>query len=163
MNVNKVISLELGWGTKSLLTFNALVTASKGKGEGRVKCTVSKHRIAKTAILVGTQMLLRMPPATVLELVEKWAYISNLKPRVYRKRMVRLVLACASPPGLLEGLDRVLKHISGAVSHRRVTKTALCIGLDSLSRVEPGKLRLLVSKICPVPRKYWDPELGLWL
>jgi hypothetical protein len=163
MTGRKNAMLDLSNTPDSTLILNALVTATKGKGEGRVKCTVTKHRVAKTAILLGIQVLSKRPPSTALKLVEKWAPIC--KPGRGGRLRVRteLVLECSSTQGLLEGVDRVWRNISGAVSHRRVMKAALCLGLDSLNRVEPGKVRQLVSKVCPVPKKYWDPELDQWL
>lgn len=100
----------------------------------------------------------------VLKLIEKWAPLRG-KVRGHVKKPVRteLVLECASTQGLLEGVDRVWRVVSGAVSHRRVMKACLCIGLESLNRVDQGKVRQLVSRVCPVPKKYWDFELGLWL
>lgn len=74
-----------------------------------------------------------------------------------------LVLECSSTQGLLEGVDKVWMAIQGAVSHRRITKAALVIGVQSLSQIDSGMVRKLVSRRCPVTRKYWDEELGLWL
>jgi hypothetical protein len=156
--------LELGYSTESILILDALVADSRGKGEGRIKCTVTKHRVAKTAILFGIQVLSKRSPSIALKLIEKWAPICKPgRGRKIRRRRTGLVLECSSTQGLLEGVDRVWGDIGGAVSHRRVTLAALCLGLDSLNRIEPGKVRRLVSKLCPVPNKYWDPELGLWL
>jgi hypothetical protein len=146
---------------------SALFEASKGKGEGRIKCTLTKHRIAKTAILLGIALLSKKPPSMALKLIDRWAPVRVPVARGTRvhKKVVRteLVLECSSTQGLLAGVDRVWRLISGAVSHRRVTKAALVIGLDSLNKVDHGKVRQLVSKVCPVPKKYYDSELGLWL
>ena len=60
IRVNAV--LDLHSNPEALVALNALVMASKGKGEGRIKCTVTKHRVAKTAIILGIQLLSRKPP-----------------------------------------------------------------------------------------------------
>lgn len=158
--------LDLTNSTDSIVTLNALWEASKGKGEGRIKCTITKHRLAKTAILLGVAILSKRSPSTIQTLIEKWAPLRvPLRGAKGHKRVVKteLVLECSSTQGLLEGVDRVWRLISGAVSHRRVTKACLCLGLDSLSKVDPGQVRKLVSKVSPVEKKYWDPELNQWL
>jgi hypothetical protein len=159
--------LDLSNSIESIDILQSLFDASKGKGEGRIKCTITKHRIAKTAILLGIALLSKKPPSMALKLINQWAPTRVPVPRGMRahKRVVRseLVLECSSTQGLLDGVDRVWRVISGAVSHRRVTKACLTIGLDSLNKVDPGKVRQLVSKVCPVPKKYFDPELQQWL
>lgn len=137
-----------------------LLAATKGKGEGRIKCTITKHRLAKTAIVIGTQVLKKKAPSILKRTIEKWAPL-RVKGRIYSH--FELVLECASTQGLIEGVDQVWKLALGAVSHRRVMTAALCIGLESLHRVDHTKVRLLVSKVCPVQKKYWDPEIGQWL
>lgn len=166
MTERKNAVLDLTNSTDSVETLNALFEASKGKGEGRIKCTITKHRLAKTAIFLGIVVLLKKSPSIALKLIERWAPLRvPLRGKKGYKRLIKteLVLECSSTQGLLEGVDKVWKHIEGAVSHRRVTKACLCLGLDSLSKVDPGTVRKLVSKVSPVQRKYWDPELGLWL
>lgn len=159
--------LDLSNSTDSVVILNALFEGTKGKGEGRIKCTITKHRLAKTAILLGIAVLSKRSPSIVLKLIEKWAplRVPMRGSAKTHKRVVKteLVLECSSTQGLLEGVDRIWKGIQGKVSHRRVTKACLCLGLDSLNKVDPGKVRQLVSKVCPVPKKYWDAELGLWL
>jgi hypothetical protein len=161
------IVLDLSTSPESSEALHGLFAATNGKGDGRIKCTITKHRIAKTAILLGVQLLLKRGPEAISKLIEKWAPVKKpgrrLGSKKTKKIKTELVLECSSTQGLLEGVDKVWRKIAGEVSHRRVTKAALVLGLDSLSKVEPGKVRLLVSKVCPVPRKYWDPELGLWL
>jgi len=158
--------LDLTNSTDSVVILNALLEASKGKGDGRIKCTITKHRLAKTAILLGIAVLSKRAPSIILKLIEKWAPLRvPLRGSKPHKRVVKteLVLECSSTQGLLEGVDKVWRAISGKVSHRRVTKACLCLGLDSLNKVDPGKVRQLVSKVSPVQKKYWDAELGLWL
>jgi hypothetical protein len=167
---NAVLNLTNAQESSRLLQL--LYDSSKGKGEGRIKCTISKHRIAKTAILLGVLLLSRRDSPTALELIQNSAPKERpgRKPRVARAHKkitprvkVELVLECASTKGLVEGVDRVWRLINGAVSHRRVTMACLAIGLGSLSKVDPGKMRQLVSKVCPVSTKYFDYELGQWL
>lgn len=158
--------LDLTNSTDSIAILKALHEGTKGKGEGRIKCTITKHRLAKTAILLGITVLSKRPPSMIRKLIERWAPLRvPLRGAKGHKRVVKteLVLECSSTQGLLEGVDRIWRLISGAVSHRRVTKACLCLGLDSLSKVDPGKVRQLVSKVSPVTKKYWDAELGLWL
>lgn len=166
MTERKNAVLDLTNTIDSVEVLRSLLEATKGKGEGRIKCTITKHRLAKTAILLGITLLLKRSPEVSLKLIEEWAPLRKpLRGKKGSKRVVRteLVLECASTQGLLEGVDKVWKNISGAVSHRRVTKACLCLGLDSLNKVDPGKVRLLVSKLSPVQKKYWDEELGQWL
>ena len=166
MTGRKNAVLDLTNTIDSVGVLRSLFEATKGKGEGRIKCTITKHRLAKTAILLGITLLLKRSPEVSLKLIEKWAPLRKpLRGKKGSKRLVRteLVLECSSTQGLLEGVDKVWKSISGAVSHRRITKACLCLGLDSLSKIDSGKVRLLVSKLSPVQRKYWDEELGQWL
>jgi len=44
-----------------------------------------------------------------------------------------------------------------------VMTAALCIGIETLNKVDHTKMRQLVSKVCPVSKKYWDPEVNQWL
>ena len=76
---------------------------------------------------------------------------------------VEIVLECASTKGLIEGVDRMWRLVDGAVSRRRVTMACLALGLDTMGKVDSGRMRQLVSKICPVSTKYFDAELGQWL
>lgn len=165
MTTRRNVVLDLAYSPESGVILQALLDATKGKGDGRIKCTVTKHRIAKTAILLGIQVLLKRPPSIIQTLIEKWAPLRKPGRRKGVRAMVKaeLVLECSSTQGLFEGVDRVWRLISGSVSHRRVTKACLCLGLDSLNKVDPGKVRQLVSKVCPVTTKYWDAELKHWL
>lgn len=152
--------LNLGGSPASVAILQALLVSTKDKGEGRIKCTITQHRLAKTAIIIGIQLLKKKPPRTLRKIIERWA------PRKVRDLTVpsfRLVLECSSTQGLLEGVDDVWKQTLGAVSHRRVMTATLCLGLDLLNKVDPIKLRQLVSKVCPVQKKYWDPEISQWL
>ena len=155
--------LNLHNTSEAISNLRAIVAATHGKGEGRIKCTVTKHRVAKTAILLGIAILSKKPPSTALEYIKKWAPKQRWIGRT--KVKVNLVLECASTQGLLESVDRTWKKVNEmeAVSHRKVMTAALCIGLDSLTKVDSGKVRLLISKLSPVPFKYWDPELDQWL
>jgi hypothetical protein len=162
MSVNSL--MDLTYSSKSVEILQSLFDVSKGKGEGSIKCTVTKHRIGKTAILLGIEILTKRSPSRVLALIERCAPIRRSGwEKGKGKTKVVLCLECSSPQGILTGIDQVWRLIDGEVSRRRVTKAALCLGLESLNRVEPSKVRQLVSKVCPVPRKYWDPELGQWL
>jgi hypothetical protein len=167
MSSHRNTVLDLSNSIESSDILNSLYEASKGKAEGRIKCTITKHRVAKTAIILGIRLLSRKPKGIVLGLIERWAPLRLKSAPGVRshKRMVKteLVLECSSTQGLLEGVDKVWRAIDGAVSHRRVTKAALTIGLDSLNKIDPGKVRQLVSKVCPVPKKYYDQELQQWL
>jgi hypothetical protein len=165
MRIIKNIILDLTHSKASVANLQALFDASIGKGEGRIACTVTKHRLSKTAILLGVEILKKRPPSSVLELIDKWSPMAILPGvRLKRKRhRTTLVLECSSTQGLLEGVDQIFKHIDGRVSHSRVAKACFCLGLDSLARVDPGQVRMLVSKVSPVKKKYWDPGLGLWL
>ena len=149
----------------SVAILNSLYDASKGKGEGRIKCTLTKHRIAKAAVLLGIRVLLKRSPDTLLKTIEQWAPLRKPGPVGSQRARAKagLALECSSTQGLLEGVDRVWRLINGEASHRRVLKACMCIGLDAMSRVNQGKVRQLVSKLSPVKQKYWDPELGLWL
>jgi hypothetical protein len=165
---NAVLNLTNAQESASIL--HSLYTDSKEKGEGRIKCTVSKHRIAKTAILLGVLIISKRPPSAALDLIQHMAPRERpgRKPRGIRSHKktnpkVELVLECASTQGLVEGVDRVWRLVAGAVSRRRVMMACLTIGLDSLNKVEPGKMRQLVSRVCPVSTKYFDAELGQWL
>jgi hypothetical protein len=152
--------LNLVGSPESAAIMMALLASTKDKGEGRIKCTVTKHRLAKTAIVIGIQILKRKPQSTLKQLIEKWA------PRKVRGRICSnfvLVLECTSTQGLLEGVDYVWRQTFGAVSHRRVMTAALCIGIETLNKVDHTKMRQLVSKVCPVSKKYWDPEVNQWL
>ena len=147
-------------------TLDSLWRGSRGKGEGRIKCTITKHRLAKTAIVLGIKILSQKPPASIIKLASEWAPLRKpgRPPRGVKKHSrTELVLECASTTGLLDGIDTVCRMTTGAVSHRRVAKTALYLGLDSMSKVEHAKVRQLISRVCPVPKKYWDPEVGEWL
>lgn len=156
--------LDLTNSTDSVEILGTLFEATKGKGEGRIKCTITKHRLAKTAILLGIAVLSKRSPSIALKLIEKWAPLrAPVKGKKKRVVKTELVLECSSTQGLLEGVDKVWRAIAGKVSHRRVTKACLCLGLDSLNKVDPGKVRQLVSKVCPVQKKYWDFELEQWL
>lgn len=145
---------------------NELYQGTQGKGEGRIKCTITRHRLAKTAIVLGIAVLSKKSPSLVLKhiLESTPSTRSGRKPKG-KKRPVRasIVLECASTPKLLEGIDSLWRLISGELSHRRVTTACLNLGLEMMGRQDPGKVRLLVSKVCPVTTKYWDPELGAWL
>jgi hypothetical protein len=158
--------LNLGNTPGSYTTLQELFGASKGKGDGRIKCTITKHRIAKTAILLGVELLLRRHPSMILKMLDTWAPVRkpgrNGAPKVKYTKM-ELVLECSSTQGLLEKVDQVWRRISGEVSHRRVMTACLTLGLDSLNKVDPGKVRQLVSKVCPVQKKYFDHELQQWL
>lgn len=159
--VNTVLNLHNT--SEAVKHLRAIVASTQGKGEGRIKCTVTKHRVAKTAILLGITILSRRPPSIALEFVKKWAPKQSW---VGRNRVkVNLVLECSSTQGLLEGVDNMWKKVNEieAISHRKVMTAALCLGLDSMNKVDPGKVRELVSKLCPVKTKYWDPELDRWL
>lgn len=160
--------VDLSASPRSYSTLVALWETTKGKGEGTVKCTLTKHRIAKAAILFGVQILLRREPSDLMSLILKWSPQKKSGPKGPRKQVrtrVRsgLTLECSSTQGVLEGVDQIWRLIHSEVSHRRVMTACLCLGLDSLARVDPGKMRQIVSRLVPVPRKYWDPELGLWL
>lgn len=160
MTIHRNAVLNLGGRPESAATLQELLASTKGKGEGRIKCTITKHRLAKTAIILGTQILRKKDPSILKEFIEKWS------PRKVRGRTYsnfELVLECASTQGLIEGVDRVWRRTQGTVSHRRIMTAALCLGIESLSKVEPTKVRLVVSKVCPVIKKYWDPELNQWL
>lgn len=163
MLAHKNTVLNLHKNSLSISQLHALVASTEGKGEGRIKCTVTKHRVAKTAILLGIAILSKKPPSTALKYIKKWAPKQRWIGRT--KVKVNLVLECASTQGLLESVDRTWKKVNEmeAVSHRKVMTAALCIGLDSLTKVDSGKVRQLVSKLAPVPTKYWDPELDQWL
>lgn len=159
--------IDLGDSDSAIEILDTLMKGSRGKGEGRIKCTVTKHRLAKTAIMLGIKILSRQPPASIQRLAEKLAPLRKPgRPARGAKRRLRteLVLECSSTQGLLDGLDTVWRIIAtGEVSHRRIAKTALCLGLDSMAKVDHGKVRQLVSRVCPVPKKYWDTEVGAWL
>lgn len=157
--------LDLSNTIDSVEVLDRLYIASVGKGEGRIKCTLTKHRIAKTAIVLGVQILLKRTPSSILGIIEKRAPLKTRgQSRPHRKAVrTHLVLECASTQGLLEGVDRVWKMTNGTISHRRVMKASLCLGLESLARVDHAKVRQLVSKVCPIQKKYWDPEVGGWL
>jgi hypothetical protein len=159
--------LDLSNSIESVEILTSLYEASKGVADGRIKCTITKHRVAKTAILLGIKLLLGKPRGVALSMVEGAAPYREKPPvgvRSHKRRIkAELVLECSSTQGLLEGVDRVWQAIGGEVSHRRVTKAALVIGLESLNKIDPGKVRQLVSKVCPVTRKYFDKELGEWL
>lgn len=165
MLLRKNAEVDLSNTPGSVEILAALFDSTKGKGEGRIKCTITKHRIAKTAILLGTQVLLKRRPDTLPKLIEQWAPLRKPGPSSPSRVKVRagLTLECSSTQGLLEGVDQIWKLIGGTHSHRRVLKACMCIGLDSLSKVDPGKVRRLVSRLCPMKRKYWDPELNQWL
>jgi hypothetical protein len=162
-------SLEMYTNPDSLVLLKELVDASRGASEGTTKCTITKSRIAKTAIVLGVQLLLLKTPEEVLNLVEKWApvykagssgpYRHGLKLRAH----MTLFLECSSTPCVLECVERAWRYIRCDLSQSRVIKTAFCVGLYSIADIEPCKLRLLVSKVCPVPRKYFDAELNQWL
>lgn len=167
MSTRRNAVLDLSNTIESVEILNTIYEASKGKGEGRIKCTVTKHRIAKTAILLGIALLSKKPTSIILKMVNQWAPLRTPLPRGVKshKKQIKaeLVLECSSTQGLLDGVDLIWRRVQGAVSHRRVTKAALTIGLDSLNKVDPGKVRQLVSKVCPVPKKYFDSELQVWL
>jgi hypothetical protein len=154
----KNVVLDLSGTLETVELLGALVGATKGKGEGRIKCTVTKHRMAKTAILLGIAILLKKPPSIALDFIQKWAPLRKKGKRCVPVK-ANLVLECSSTQGFFEGVDKIWKQVGEAVSHRRVMKACLCIGLDSLNKVDPGKVRLLVSRLSPVQTKYWDPEL----
>jgi len=158
--------LDLCNAQESVATLQTLFDASKGKGEGRIKCTITKHRLAKTAILMGFAILSKRPPSTTLRMIEKWAPLRKPGRKGGAKvKYVKteLVLECSSTQGLLEKIDHLWRQVSGVVSRRRIMTACLTIGLESLNKVDPGKVRQLVSKVCPVPKKYFDHELQQWL
>lgn len=152
--------LDLSTCPESTTTLHALVDSTKDKGDGRIKCTVTKHRLAKAAIVLGVQILKKKPPKALKKVIERWAP-QRVRGRTYSQ--YTLVLECSSPQGLLEEVDALWKLTLGVVSHRRIMTAALSIGLSSLNKVDPIKMRLLVSKVCPVAKKYWDSEIEQWL
>jgi hypothetical protein len=156
---------DLTYSTDTLGALQSIYDASKGKGGGSIRCTVSKHRISKTAIIFGAKVLLKLDPRLVLGLVEYWAPKGRSEQAKEAKvpKSIRLVCECSKHPGLTLDVDRLWEIVSGKVSHQRIMGACLCLGLDSLSRVDPGSVRLLISKVCPVQKKYWDEELGQWL
>lgn len=161
--MNKMHNLVLKLNSSSTQILLLLLDASRGKGEGRIKCTVTRHRLAKTAILLGLKFFSQREDA--LDLITQWYPLTRSGPKKEGETRFKgtLVLECSSPQGLLEGVDQVWKQVGEAVSHRRVTTASLFLGLDLMNRLDPKVVRKLVSRACPVPRKYWDPELGQWL
>lgn len=161
------VVLELSSNPESVEALDQIYSQSKAVPTGRVKCTITKHRLAKVAIILGVAILNKRSSIAALGLIEKWAP-ERVRERGKRsgpkKIKAELVLECSSTQGLLEGVDQVWRgKINGAVSHRRVTRAALCLGLDSMTKLDPKMLRQIVSKVCPVQRKYWDEELQTWL
>ena len=157
------ISLSLSNTPESSEILNHLLADSKGKAEGRIKCTLTKHRVAKTAIILGMSLLSKRPKEVALSMIKEAAPLR--KPGRNNRKMIKteLVLECSSTQGLLDGVDKLWRAIGGTLSHRRVTTAALVIGLKSLNDVDPSQVRRLVSRVCPVPKKYFDSELQQWL
>ncbi len=120
-------------------------------------------------MVLGLKVLLRGRADSVLEMVKSRApikpsgRIKGQRSHKARSKPCELVLECSNLPDLFEAIDKVWRKVSGAVSRRRIAKTALCLGLDSMAKVDHGKVRQLVSRVCPVPKKYWDTEVGAWL
>lgn len=166
MSLRRNAVLNLSNTPESFVILQELFNDSKGKSEGRIKCTITKHRVAKTAILLGIEVLLKRSPSIALKLINTWAPVRKPGRRgqdQVKYTKMELVLECSSTQGLLEKVDQVWRLTSGAVSHRRVMTACLTIGLDSLNKVDPKKVRQLISKVCPVPKKYFDGELQDWL
>jgi len=157
------ITLSLSNTPETSEILNRLLGDAKGKAEGRIKCTVTKHRIAKTAIILGMNILTKRPKEVALRMVESAAPLRKSGRNNRKMVKTELVLECSSTQGLIEAIDKLWRAIGGPVSHRRVTTAALVIGLKSLNEVDPGMVRQLVSKVCPMARKYFDKELGEWL
>lgn len=165
MTVRKNADIDLSNTPGSFEILSSLYEATKGKGEGTVKCTITKHRVAKTAILLGIIVLSKKDPDTLQRLIERWAPLRKPGPKTLQRARAKtsLTLECSSTQGLLEGVSKLWRRVNGVVSHRRIMKACLCVGLDSLNRIESGKVRRLVAQLSPVKTKYWDPELNQWL
>lgn len=163
-SVRHNVALSLSNTPETSEILNRILADSKDVAEGRIRCTLTKHRVAKAAILFGIKLLSRKPKEVVLSMVESASPVRKPGRNGSGKRVkAELVLECASTQGLLEGVDKLWRAVGGKVSHRRVTTACLVIGLESLNKVDPGQVRRLVSKVCPVPKKYFDKELQDWL